>query len=217
MSNDLIDYWGKFHDGTPSIHRPWLPYQSRITLLLSLSHLILLFRAAFRKVLLVISLQIGFLRAFTKLIGSTWPRRMWGWEEGDRGSSNCNSSPRCAGLVCHFYSLYFLVNSLKWHGAMTRAITVCPGYKQLGGERGERCPLEESSASYGFSATRLRGTKFSHHSTQLHSLSVTPLVLFQYIVIIPWDIYEYVINFGTKSSHQSTTELSECGSWFIWL
>ena len=185
MSNDLIDYWGKFHDGTPSIHRPWLPYQSRITLLLSLSHLILLFRAAFRKVLLVISLQIGFPRAFYKAHWQHMAKKNAGLGRGNRGSSNCNPSPRCAGLVCHFYSLYFLVNSLKWHGAMTRAITVCPGYKQLGGERGERCPLEESSASYGFSATRLRGTKFSHHSTQLHSLSVTPLVLFQYIVFIP--------------------------------
>ena len=95
MSKDLIDYWGKFHDGTPSIHRPWLPYQSRITLLLSLSHLILLFRAAFRKALLVISLQIGFLRAFTKLRSSTWPRRMWGcWEEGDQGSSHRNPFPK---------------------------------------------------------------------------------------------------------------------------
>ena len=185
MSNDLIDYWGKFHDGTPSIHRPWLPYQSRITLLLSLSHLILLFRAAFRKVLLVISLQIGFLRAQQISSAAHGREECGAGKEGDGGSPNCNSSPRFAGLVCHFYSLYFLVNSLKWHGAMTRAITVCPGYKQLGGERGERCPLEESSASYGFSATRLRGTKFSHHSTQLHSLSVTPLVLFQYIVFIP--------------------------------
>ena len=185
MSNDLIDYWGKFHDGTPSIHRPWLPYQSRITLLLSLSHLILLFRAAFRKVLLVISLQIGFLRAQQISSAAHGREECGAGKKGIEGLPIVTLPPRCAGLVCHFYSLYFLVNSLKWHGAMTRAITVCPGYKQLGGERGERCPLEESSASYGFSATRLRGTKFSHHSTQLHSLSVTPLVLFQYLVFIP--------------------------------
>ena len=94
MSNDLIDYWGKFHDGTPSIHRPWLPYQSRITLLLSLSHLILLFRAAFRKVLLVVSLKIGFLRAQQNSLAAHGREECGLGKKGDRGSSHRNRFPK---------------------------------------------------------------------------------------------------------------------------